>query len=113
MNNSRNSKNEISNTDSSYDNKVFEYNFKKVNIYKTIGDSIYFIQNKKKYIINDKKNIKNFFNHMIGVGIFTGICLGFTNIKYLVIFSICFLLLMYSAIKKYCKNITSRKNYNK
>lgn len=105
--------NQISSIDSSFENKVYEYNFENVNIYKTMGEAIYFAKNKKQYLIKGKNNIKNTFNQLIIVGIFTGICLGLLNIKYLVIFSVCFLLLIYLIIKKNCENRTSRKNYNK
>ena len=105
--------NQIPSIDNSFENKVFEYNFENVNIYKTMGEAIYFVKNKKRYLINDKNNIKNTFNQLILVGIFTGICWGLINIKYLLIFSICFLLLIYLIIKKNCENRISRKNYNK
>lgn len=76
--------NQIPSIDNSFENKVFEYNFENVNIYKTMGEAIYFVKNKKRYLINDKNNIKNSFNQLILVGIFTGICWGLINIKYLV-----------------------------
>lgn len=105
--------NQLPSIDSSVENRVFEYDFENVNMYKTMGEAIYFVKNRKKYLTNDKNNIKNTFNQLIIIGIFTGICLGLLNILYLAIFSIIFILQTYLMIKKNCENGTSRKNYNK
>ena len=94
------------------DNKVFTYNFKNVNIYKTLGEANYFAINKEKYLKDDrKKKIKNSFNQLIIVGIFTGICFGLFNIKYLLIFSILFVIVMFYKIKMICKKRIPRSNY--
>lgn len=111
--------NPITNIDSNSENKLFEYNLKNVNIYKAMGETLYFVKNKKKYLTNNKNNIKNTFNQFIitelFIGIFIGICLALRSITALVIFCILFPLLIYSIIRKNCKAITPRKqtNYNK
>lgn len=94
------------------DNKVFTYNFENVDIYKTLGEANYFATNKEKYLKDDgKKKIKNSFNQLIKVGIFTGICFGLFNIKYLLIFSILFVIVIFYKIKMICKKRMPRSNY--
>lgn len=107
--------NQITSIDSSLENKVFEYNFENVNIYKAVGETLYFFKNRKKYLTNNKNNIKNTFNQLIIIELFLGIIIALLNIIALVIFCIFFPLLIYSIIRKNCKVVTPRKqrNYNK
>ena len=107
--------NQITSIDSSLENKVFEYNFENVNIYKAVGETLYFFFFLKKYLTNNKNNIKNTFNQLIIIELFLGIIIALLNIIALVIFCIFFPLLIYSIIRKNCKVVTPRKqrNYNK
>ena len=86
--------NQITSIDSSLENKVFEYNFENVNIYKAVGETLYFFKNRKKYLTNNKNNIKNTFNQLIIIELFLGIIIALLNIIALVIFCIFFPLLI-------------------